>query len=90
MTTNLTLNPKCPLQRAKQLADMARALAERGQLRKAERCRRLAFGWLQFVALTGDDQPAPNQWILEQLVAAHMACAAQHTGTDAAAGALAH
>lgn len=74
MPTNLTPDPKHPLQRAKQLADQARVFDARGQHRSAERCRRLAFAWLQFVALGGEDQPAPDQWILDQLIAAHVAC----------------
>lgn len=62
MTTHLTLNSKHPLQRARQLADRARDFDARGEKSNAEACRRRAFAWLQRA------QPAPDQWILDQLI----------------------
>lgn len=59
------------LDRARQLAERARKHDTTGALLEAERCRRESFAWLQYVALTTDDTPAPNQWTLERLLAAH-------------------
>lgn len=66
-----------PLARAQRLAERVRRLAAKGDRAEAERCRRLAFAAIQYHALTADDAPAPNQWMLERLLAAHIAADAK-------------
>lgn len=65
-----------PLERARRLADRAKQHDAAGATLEAERCRRVAFALVQYVALTADDQAAPSAWMLDRLLSAHEATAA--------------